>query len=220
MNKELDVKKKLTVIIILTLTAAGLYARETGKSDYYKLSFSTLITNEKAPVESMIEKTAADDYFSLGILYTNLIIISDRMSSLDDAVENLAAAEAEFTGDPLFSIYKGITEAFLARRLTIFGVENLKNTERFMTSVPVDHPDWYIRLLRGISYYRLGQGLPGIWPIKEYKDKASEVGKEDLMYVLQQHDRSSVHDFRAADYDWELMPVPDIAADLALDLIL
>ncbi len=217
--------KKLLVLFIFiyfSASAASLSAL-SGTAEplttYYTISMTTLLGGDLDYLDGLIEETAADDYFRLGILYTNKILLSDSMNTLDEAVENLALAESDGDDDNLFRIYKGITEAFLAKKRTIFGVENLKNTEAFMTSIPDSHPDWFIRFLRGISYYRLGQGLPGIGPIKPYKTEALRIGLMDLEYVINTHESNSIREYNSSDYNWAKRPVPDSAADFAKDLL-
>ncbi len=217
--------KKLPVLIFLILfsasaeTLSAISGEAEPVSENYRISMTTLLGRDKEYLNVLIEESDPDDYFRLGILYTNKILLSDSIKTLDEAVENLALAETDGKDDSLLRIYKGITEAFLAQKKTFLGVENIKNTEAFMSSVSDSHPDWFIRFLRGISYYRFGHGLPGIGPIKPYKTEALRVGRMDLEYVIKSHNTNSIREYNSADYDWIGRPVPDSAAAFAEDLL-
>lgn len=216
-------KKKMAAVLLFSLiTAASLFGRPpllTLTGDPYRLSFTSVMRNDPGVIRQILEQPEAAP-FQRAILNINLILISDDLGSLDAAVEALDQVPEAERGTALYRIYRGMAEAFLARRRTIFGLKNLRNTESLMTSIPQEYDDWYIRLLRGISYYSLGQGLPGIGPMKEPKEKALTMGKRDLLYVLEEHGRNPIANFIPDDYDWDAMPVPDDAAEFALEVLL
>ena len=210
--------KKILFILILTILAVFAVSAQSVSAysaDYepYKLSFATIMENDQDLVKALIDSGIKWSPIQRAVLDINLILLSDKLSTLNSAVDNLdKAAEVD---SMLYKVYRGMSEAFLARKRTVFGVKNLQNAEMYFTSIPEDYDDWYIRLLRGMSFYGLGMGLPGVGPMKEPKELALTMGENDLNYVLKQHQNNSVASFSPENYDWSGLPVPDDAADFA-----
>lgn len=191
----------------------------------YRLSFATIMENDANIIRNMIDSDEDWSYMQRAILNLNLIIITNDLKTLDSAVKNLEKAKkTNAIMDPkgglmLYKVYKGMSEAFLAQKKTIFGGKNLKNAELFFTSMPADFSDWYIRYLRGVSYYSLGISLPKIEPLKEAKNKAIALGKNDLKYVIDIHKTKRLDTFNSANYNWQDIPIPDNVASFAKDLL-
>ncbi|MBN2051259.1 MAG: hypothetical protein JW760_12475 [Spirochaetales bacterium] len=217
-------KKKLLAVIIFVSAVSGMACPESpgtlsAATDPYRLSLITLMKADTALIEDLLSRGKDGPPFQLGILNINLILLTDKLSSLDEGVAHLEKVRGADKETPLYRVYLGMAEAFTARRRTVFGLKNLQNTETLMTGIPADYPDWHIRLLRGMSYYRLGTGLPGIGPMKETKEKALSLGEGDLLYVLEQHRENPVGVFLLETYDWETLPVPDAAAAFAREVL-
>lgn len=212
----------MSIAVFSAFSAAGQSVSGYG-ADYepYRLYFATIMENDAELVKELIDSDIKWSPMQAAVLDINLILLTDKLSSLNSAVDNLDRAEKGIskTGNDadlnLYQVYRGISEAFLARKRTVFGVKNLQNAELFFTEVPEDYDDWYIRLLRGMSFYGLGRGLPGVDPMKEPKELALSMGERDLNYVLQQHRINRADSFAAEDYDWSGLPVPDDAAGFA-----
>ncbi len=191
----------------------------SGVDAAYRLSFTTLMENDAARLESLIRSADSGEAFETAILCINHVIVTDSLKYLGKAVESLEKAAGGREGDRLFAVYKGMAEAYLARKRTVFGVENLKRADAYMTSIPADESDWYIRLLRGMSCYSLGRGLPGIGPMKAHKVRALATGKADLGFVVARYEKAPSGAFDLATYDWKLRPVPEAARDYALSVL-
>jgi hypothetical protein len=213
------VKKILLIFILFIYAEASLFAASPEKYgsdvDPYRLAFATLMENDSEMIDKLIDSEADWSPFQKAILGINRILITDKLSGLKVAVKNLDLVASGNKDSVLYKIYRGMGEAFLARKWTIFGVKYLENAEEYMTSIPENYDDWFIRLLRGMSYYNLGQGLPGIWPMKEKKELALKLGENDLKYVIQEYSKNSTEYFRMENYDWSSLPVPDKAAGFA-----
>ena len=211
-------KKFLFLLIfcsVLTAVYSEVPAGLDSAADSYRLAFTTLMENDPAMVKELLGSDESWNPFQQAVLEINLILLTDKLSTLNSAVDNLDKISAGEKESMLYKIYRGMSEAFLARKKTVFGLPHLENTETYMTSIPEDYDDWFIRLLRGMSYYNLGRGLPGIGPMKEPKAKALSLGESDLRYVLEKHRLDSVDDFSFGAYDWSAFPVPDDAAAFA-----
>ncbi|GEM_PF-2766796 len=191
----------------------------SGADRAYRLSFTTLMENDAVRLESLIRSSGPDEPFETAILCINHIIVTDSLKYLGKAVESLEKAAGGVEGDRLYAVYEGMAESYLARKRTVFGVENLKRADALMSSIPSDYGDWYIRLLRGMSCYGLGRGLPGIGPMKAHKVRALATGKADLGFVVARYDEAPSGAFDPETYDWELRPVPAAARDYALSVL-
>lgn len=203
----------LVAVFSVFLVSAQSVSAYSAEYEPYKLSFATIMENDQELVNALIDSDIKWSPMQRAVLDINLILLTDKLSTLNSAVDNLDKTTE--TDSMLYKVYRGMSEAFLARKRTVFGVKNLQNAEMYFTGIPEDYDDWYIRLLRGMSFYGLGRGLPGIGPMKEPKELALAVGESDLNYVLEQHRKNPVAVFSFESYDWSELPVPDDAADFA-----
>ena len=236
--KKISLKSILFAAVFTLLTVFLCSAESASAFDAgiepYKLSFITLLDDDPSLVRRLIDSDIQWSPMQRAVLDINLILRIDELDSLSSAVENLEKAadnveligKAQLAGNAsiapnlaLYNIYRGMSEAFLARKKTIFGMPHLNKAEELFTAVPADYPDWYIRLLRGMSFYSVGRGLPDIRPLKELKQTALRIGESDLNYVLKKHRSDSIPVFRADDYDWSERPVPDSAAAFAAEAL-
>lgn len=120
---------------------------------------------------------------ALGILHIARYI---RGEQKEDALEALEILEELPADTHLRMAYLGVAHAFVARIRTIFGVKNLEAMQEILESIPEQLDDPLVRFLRGNTLVPVGRALPGVFTIKEIKERAIAVGTADLEYILQQ----------------------------------
>jgi len=193
-----------------------------------------LLAPDEQPLEREIErlKTAIEEAspeltaeeldrlkYAAGVLHSYLYIRMEEKQDAYQAVELLEEAQERFARQNLFTVHLGMAHAFVASIRTIFGVSNLKTMEEQLQSIPEKHSDWLIRFLRGTTSLQVGRALPGVFTIKEIKEKAVQVGSEDLRYVLEVYRREGVPGFDPESYDFSRMPVPRPIAEKARSVL-
>jgi len=146
--------------------------------------------------------------YAAGVLHIYRYIRSGRRDDAMKAKRLLEAVEDQFGNDKLFIVHLGMAHAFVASIRTVFGVGDLKKMQTELQSIEKSHPDWVIRLLRGITLVEVGRALPGIFTIREIKNQAVEVGTEDLRFVLSLPRLRPAESFDPETYDLDKMPVP------------
>jgi len=173
---------------------------------------------EEAPPE--LEPEGLDRLrYAAGVLHSYRYIRLEEKRDAHRAVELLEEAQERFARQDLFTVHLGMAHAFVARIRTIFGVSNLKTMEEQLQSIPENHSDWLIRFLRGTTSLEVGRALPGVFTIKDIKQKAIQVGSEDLRYVLEVYRKEGAPGFDPESYDFSRMPVPKPIAEKARSIL-
>lgn len=157
--------------------------------------------------------------YAAGVLHSYRYIRLEEKQDAYRAVELLEEAQERFDRQDLFTVHLGMAHAFVARIRTIFGVSNLKTMEEQLQSIPENHSDWLIRFLRGTTSLEVGRALPGVFTIKDIKEKAVQVGSGDLRYVLEVYRQEGVPNFDPESYDFSRMPVPGPIAEKARSIL-
>jgi hypothetical protein len=109
-----------------------------------------------------------------------------RQERKQDALKALEILEELPADSHLRMAYLGVAHDFVARIRTIFGVRNLEAMQEILESIPEKLDDPLVRFLRGNTLIQVGRALPGVFTMKEIKERAIAVGTADLEYILRQ----------------------------------
>lgn len=167
----------LLSLLILTSTLSAQEERD------YAL-YSLLIENEEIldqEIERMADARREIQQRQLAMLLLSRYIREEKRRDAYKALDILSGLPAETN---LQKVYLGMGHAFAAKIKTIFGVSHLKEMQRIMEEIPTEHEDWLVRFLRGNTLVQVASALPGIFSIKDIKERALRLGRRDLEYVI------------------------------------
>lgn len=98
------------------------------------------------------------------------------------AIKILDHGEDAWQERPSWRLYRGLAAAFEARIKKAFGMGALRRMRDELTAIAADHPDWYIRFMRGRTLLAISRGLPRRF-FGDLIAEAQSLGKADLAAV-------------------------------------
>ncbi|MBN2199749.1 MAG: hypothetical protein JW747_07875 [Candidatus Aminicenantes bacterium] len=207
------------VRILGPVLAAGFLFGSVGQADRQKIdrlwALDSLVGEERFTLRQTLDRLAGtqplrdEDRLALGILYVHLHLRDPDLEHARRAEDHLRGIENEpLKKEPLTLVYLGMASSFKARAKTLFGVTDLENMKACFEAIPEDHPDWFIRFLRGTTYLQVGKNLPHLRYFADFKTKAVHYGRNDLLYVLDRYAKHPLEEFRLETYDLETDGVP------------
>lgn len=147
-----------------------------------------------------------------------VILMTGRMHR-DVSAGEMAMAErymadllAGSPGDPLRLLYSGLVQGMLARKKTLFGLDNLRAFEDYLYRIDRTSSPWFVVLLRGRSLAETASSLPDLPFFAERRARAGATARDDFAFVDAAMKRGTVPRFDPADYPWDTMPVPESVA--------
>lgn len=157
--------------------------------------------------------------YALAALLTYRYIREERREDAFRAMELLEKTKPAYESSYTHRVHLGMAHSFVAKIRTVFGVSNLESMEEYMSSIPEDYPNWLVRFLRGTTLVQVGSALPGIFKMREIKEKAIRIGSDDLEYVIEEYDSDPLESFDPSSYDPSSKPVPRPIAEQCRKII-
>lgn len=204
----------------LMLWLPSLQAADTVRGDalwamYYLIEVDSAGILKAASVLEKSGSKDAETNLSLAILYLNLCMREWNSEYAKKGDKYIQKVKSYPLFPELHSIYTGISYSFQGRIKTILGMGDLKKAEDYMLKIPADYENWIIRFLRGVNLTRMGKGLPNIFFLKEAKQRALDLGRSDLLFVIEKFKQTPVDALVWETYDRAAMAVPAIVSATA-----
>lgn len=179
-------------VLLLLFAAAAIPPTEALSRNQivYYMVFADKMEIQNDIVAAKEQRASTQRDLLLGVLYMSMSVRNGKSEFARASYRHFKKVpDAALDTAVLYSM-RGTASAFMARKAGIFGMNHLKKTQYYFDLIPDNHPDWFVRFLRGQTAWNIGKALPGFPPVGSIKKDLLEQGRNDLDFVIDKYENT------------------------------